>query len=121
MTNQSCFAGKLEEALGELEALTGALQKTDPDDLAAVTGLLARRHQAVLEITAPPGNPASWPEAQAARLTIAWQGGQQVQERLKLVAAGTRHQLQELYRAACHARAIAADLGQAGPNLDIEA
>ena len=121
MTSPSCFAGKLEEALGELEALTGGLQKTDPDDLATVGGLLARRQQAVLELTAPRENQAPWPEAQAARLTVVWQGGQQVQERLKLVAAGTRHQLQELYRAACHARAISADLGQAGHNLDIEA
>lgn len=121
MTSQSGFAGNLEEALRELEALTGALHKTDPDDLATVEGLLARRQQAVLAVTAQRGNQAPWPEAQAARLTMAWQGGEQFEERLKLVAAGTRHQLQELYRGACLARAISADLEYAGHNFDIEA
>ena len=121
MMSQSCFAGNLEDALAELEGLTVELQRSDPDELTIMGGLLARRLQATASVTSQLAQQTGWPEAHLARLTAAWQGGQQVEERLKLVVAGTRHHLQELYRAACHTRAIAADLGQAGHNFDIEA
>lgn len=121
--SQPCFAGNLEEALGELEALTSELQKSDPDELAVMGGLLARRHQAAAAVTRQLNQQQvnNWPEAHMARLAAAWQGGQQVEERLKLVAAGTRHQLQELYRAAWHARAISTEFDPAGHGFDIEA
>jgi hypothetical protein len=119
--SQACFAVKLEEALGELESLTSALHRIDPDDLAQLGGLLERRQRAVLEVTSHLNRQARLPEPQAARLNRAWQGGQQAEERLKLVAAGARHQLQELYRAAWHTRALSADQGYAGQNFDLEA
>jgi hypothetical protein len=116
--SQSSFAGNLEDALEGLEAVTGALRQSDPDDLTAMGVLLARRHQAVVAVTSQLGPEQRWPEAQTARLQQAWQ---QLEERLKLVAAGTRHQLQELYRAAFHTRALSADIGQLGQNVQIDA
>ena len=119
--NQPGFAIKLEEAVGELEALTAALAGSDPQDLAKLGGLLARRHHAVTQVAAHLDDAARLPEAQVQRLSQVWQGGQQMEERLKLVAAGLRGQLQELYRAAWHTRAFSADIGQAGQRFDVEA
>ena len=115
------FAVNLDQALAELETCTGAMRLTDPHDLAALDLLLSRRHRAIEGLAGQLRLGGQIAQGHAVRLAEAWNAGQQMDERLKLVLADTRHQLQDLHRAHCHTRALAADLGRAGQNFDLEA
>lgn len=117
------FTGELEAAFGELESVTARLGSSDPGEFRRLADLLARRGasiaQVVLGLDEQPGAAAS--PGTLERLQAARRHGADLEERLKLARAATRHQLQELHRTAFHARAIAWGGREPDPSFELEA
>ena len=118
----SGFTGELEAAFGELESVTARLCGADPGEFRRLADLLAQRGGALAQVAQGLDEQA---EAAAAstleRLQLVRQRGSELEERLKLARAATRHQLQELHRAAFHARALAWGGREPESSFDLEA
>ena len=105
MTPPPDAPAEFEIVLAELEAVTVQLLASDPHELDRLRGLLERRQTAVSEVA---GRLDGQHEVSAVdRTRQAWEQGREMEERLRLVRAATRLQLQELYRVNFHLHALA--------------
>jgi hypothetical protein len=114
------FREDFQSCLAELEAVTAQLRSTDPEDFGRVQSLLGRR-QAAIAVVAPALAQASPQSVERARM--AWSGGAEVEERIKLVQAAAREQLREIYRLQFHLRAVSAPgvPAESGSHVELEA
>lgn len=114
------FRQGFEACLAELEAVTAELRGTDPEQFGQVALLLGRR-QAAIAAVAPELETAA-PEA-LERARMAWSGGADIEERIRLVQAAARDQLREIYRLQFHLRAMAAPgaAAESGSQVELQA
>jgi hypothetical protein len=101
-----------EACLAELEAVAADLRASDPDELGQLAVLLERRQTAVGHLES--AGTATTLE-QLDRLRGVWLGGQDLEERIKLVREGVRGHAAELYRLQFHTRAALASMAAASP------
>ena len=105
MTPPPAASVDFEIVLAELETVTVQLLTSDPHELDRLGGLLERRRTAVIEVANRLGGHHETSAEDRAR--HAWEQGREMEERLRLVRAATRLQLQELYRVNFHLHALA--------------
>ena len=115
----TAFQTDLDQSLGELEAVTGELRASDPDELRRLEALLKRRGAAMTATLALlSAGPA--PDLARHRLEAVHRAGEDLAERIRLVQAATRDRLREMHRVQFALRATSAEF-QRGSTVTVVA